>query len=64
MTISMEVKLQEAIKKVLEEERVYETIYIAIKPSGTLIIDTRPDKIIPDSKDTRTLEQFQKEGLL
>jgi hypothetical protein len=64
MTLGMQVKLEEALRKVLEEERVYEPIFIVVKPNGHLIIDTRPDVVLPHIHQDPTLLHPKKEGLL
>ena len=64
MTIGMQVKLEEAIKKVLEEERVYEPIFIVLKPNGALIVDTRSEAVLPHITQDPKIIYPKKEGLL
>lgn len=64
MTVSTELRLEEVLKKVLEEERVYEPIFIVLKPNGQVIIDTRSEVVLPHITQDRKIIYPKKEGLL
>lgn len=64
MTLSTELKLEEALKKVLEEERIYESIFIVLKPNGQVIIDTRSEVVLPHITQDPKIIYPNKEGLL
>lgn len=64
MTLSTELKLYEALKKVLDEERVYESIFIVLKPNGQVIIDTRSEVVLPHITQDLKIIYPKKEGLL
>ena len=64
MTLSTELKLEEVLKKVLEEERIYEPIFIVLKPNGQVIIDTRSEVVLPHNTQDLKIIYPKKEGLL
>lgn len=64
MTLSTELKLEETLKKVLEEERLYEPIFIVLKPNGQVIIDTRSEVVLPHITQDQKIIFPKKEGLL
>jgi len=64
MTLSTELKLEEALKKVLKEERLYEPIFIVLKPNGQVIIDTRSEVVLPHITQDQKIIFPKKEGLL
>lgn len=64
MTFSTQLKLEEALNKVLEEERVYEPIFIVLKPNGQVIIDTRSEVVLPHITQDPKIIYPKKEGLL
>lgn len=64
MTVSTELRLEEVLKKVLEEERVYEPIFIVLKPNGQVIIDTRSEVVLPHITQDPKIIYPKKEGLL
>lgn len=64
MTLSTELKLEEVLKKVLEEERVCESIFIVLKPNGQVIIDTRSEVVLPHITQDPKIIYPKKEGLL
>lgn len=64
MTLSTQLKLEEALNKVLEEERVYEPIFIVLKPNGQVIIDTRSEVVLPHITQDPKIIYPKKEGLL
>lgn len=64
MTLSTEIKLEEVLKKVLEEERIYEPVFIVLKPNGQMIIDTRSEVVLPHISQDQKIIYPKKEGLL
>lgn len=64
MTLSTEIKLEEVLKKVLEEERIYEPVFIVLKPNGQMIIDTRSEVVLPHITQDQKIIYPKKEGLL
>lgn len=64
MTLSTEIKLEEVLKKVLEEERIYEPVFIVLKPNGQMIIDTRSEVVLPHITQDPKIIYPKKEGLL
>lgn len=64
MTLSTEMKLEEVLKKVLEEERIYEPVFIVLKPNGQMIIDTRSEVVLPHITQDPEIIYPKKEGLL
>ena len=64
MTFSTQLKLEEALNKLLEEERVYEPIFIVLKPNGQVIIDTRSEVVLPHITQDPKIIYPKKEGLL
>ena len=64
MTFSTQLKLEEALNKLLEEERVYEPIFIVLKPNGQVIIDTRSEAVLPHITQDPKIIYPKKEGLL
>ena len=64
MTFSTQLKLEEALNKLLEEERVYEPIFIVLKPNGQVIIDTRSEGVLPHITQDPKIIYPKKEGLL
>jgi len=64
MTLSTQIKLEEVLKKVLEEERIYEPIFIVLKPNGQVIIDTRSEVVLPHNTQDLKIIYPKKEGLL
>ena len=62
MTLSTELKLEEVLKKVLEEERIYEPIFIVLKPNGQVIIDTRSEVVLPHNTQDLKIIYPKKEG--
>ena len=64
MTLSTEIKLEEVLKKVLEEERIYEPVFIVLKPNGQMIIDTRSEVVLPHITQDQKIIYPKKEELL
>ena len=64
MTFSTQLKLEEALNKLLEEERVYEPIFIVLKPNGQVIIDTISEVVLPHITQDPKIIYPKKEGLL
>lgn len=63
MTLTMQMKIEETIQKIMDEERVYEPIFIVMKPNGTLIVDTRSEVVLPHITQDNKVNTI-KEGLL
>lgn len=64
MTLSTQIKLEEVLKKVLEEERIYQPIFIVLKPNGQVIIETRSEVVLPHITQDLKIIYPKKEGLL